>query len=66
MSSKLFEYAIILHGVEGKNAEKPKLIADVSRVIASSEEQAIMLAAREIPEEYLDVLDRVQVVIRPF
>lgn len=66
MSSKLFEYAIILHGGDGKDAEKSKLIADVSRVIASSEEQAIMLAAREIPEEYLDVLDRVQVVIRPF
>lgn len=66
MSSKLFEYAIILHGGDVKDAEKSKLIADVSRVIASSEEQAIMLAAREIPEEYLDVLDRVQVVIRPF
>lgn len=60
MSTKLFEYAIILHGT------KPKLIADVNRVLAHSEEQAIMLAAREIPEEYLDILDRVQVVIRPF
>lgn len=66
MSAQLFEYAIVLHPNPKDSADRPTLVKDVERVLASSEDQAIMLAAREIPEEYLDVLDRVQVVIRPF
>lgn len=69
--SKLFEYAVLYHpkpkkvdGVEQK--EKSKLLVDVSRVLAADDKEVAILAARGIPEEYIDQLDRVEIVVRPF
>lgn len=72
MSAKIFEYAIIHHPIATKDqveaGEKPKsvLLVDVKRVLAGSDKEAAMLAARDIPAEYTDKLDRVEIALRPF
>lgn len=72
MSAKIFEYAVIHHPVATKEqqdrGEKPKsiLLVDVTRVLARDANEASMLAARAIPAEYTDQLDRVEIALRPF
>lgn len=69
---KLFEYAVIHHPAPKKdaagNSDQPKsvLITDVTRKLAGSADEISMLAARSIPEEYLEKLDEVEIVVRPF
>jgi hypothetical protein len=65
---KLYEYAIILHPgeeVKGKIG-KTTLLNKINHVVARDEKQAAILAAREIPENYLNRLDDVEVLVRPF
>lgn len=69
---KLFEYAAIYQPLPTKDqqerGEKPKakLIVDVTRVLANNEKEAMMLAARDIPADYTDKLDSVEIALRPF
>lgn len=69
---KLYEYAVIYNPVATKEqqerGDKPKseLIVDVKRVLAGSDKEAMMLAARDIPEKFTDKLDRVEIALRPF
>jgi hypothetical protein len=70
---KLFEYAVIFHPKEKKDAagnplehKKSIVVTDVTRVLAVSDKEVGMLAAKSIPEEYSDKLDDVEIVIRPF
>jgi hypothetical protein len=69
---KIYEYAVIHHPIPTKEqqerGEKPKsvLIVDVTRVLARDDKEASMLAARSIPDEYTDKLDRVEIALRPF
>lgn len=69
---KLYEYAVIFKPVATKDqqerGEKPKaeLIVDVTRVLANNDQEASMLAARAIPADYTDRLDRVEIALRPF
>ena len=69
---KLYEYAVIYNPLQSKEqserGEKPKstLIVDVKRVLANSDKEALMLAARDIPADYTDKLDRVEIACRPF
>lgn len=53
-----------INGVE--NPEKPKIIVQPTTVLAKDEKQAGMLAGRALPEQYLDRLDQVEMVVRPF
>lgn len=69
---KLYEYAVIFNPLATKEqqerGEKPKatLIVDVKRVLAGSDKEAMMLAARDIPDTYTANLDRVEIALRPF
>ena len=69
---KLYEFAVIYNPLSTKEqqdrGEKPKseLIVDVTRTLANDEKEAMMLAARAIPEKYTDKLDRVEIALRPF
>lgn len=62
---KLFEYAVI-YTPDEESPDKPKLVVPVTTVIASNKEGATLMAARSIPEEYVDKLDRLEVAVRPF
>lgn len=62
---KLFEYAILF--VPKKDSKgNPKLISGIKTVLAEDVAQATILAAREIPEDYISRLSEVQVAVRPF
>lgn len=69
---KLYEYAVIYNPIatkeQNERGDKPKseLIVDVKRVLANSEKEAMMLAARDIPADYTGKLDRVEIALRPF
>jgi hypothetical protein len=70
---KLFEYAVLYHPREKKDAagnpiesKKSIVVTDVTRVLATSDKEVGMLAAKAIPDEYNDKLDDVEIVIRPF
>lgn len=69
MKLKLFEYAVLLHpetDKEGKESGKTTILKDLSRVLAKDDKQVGVIAAREIPNEHIDHLDRVEIVVRPF
>ena len=70
---KLFEYAVVYHPREKKDAagnpiesKKSIIVQDITRVLAGSDKEVAMLAAKSIPDEYNDKLDDVEIVIRPF
>lgn len=70
---KLFEYAILYHPKEKKDAagnpteSKASVVVKApTTLVAVKEEQVAILAAREIPQEYLDKLEDVEILIRPF
>jgi hypothetical protein len=70
---KLFEYAVIYHPKEKKDAagnplesKRSIIVTDVTRVLATSDKEVGMLAAKSIPEDYTDKLEDVEIVIRPF
>lgn len=69
---KLFEFVVIYNPLPTKDqqerGEKPKseLIVDVTRILANNDKEAMMLAARSIPEKYTDKLDQLEIACRPF
>lgn len=69
--SKLFEYAVLYHPkvkkVDGEEVrEKSSVLVDVTRVLASDDKEVAILAARGIPAPYMDKLEQVEIVVRPF
>ena len=70
---KLFEYAVLYHPKEKKDAagnpledKKSIVVTPVTQVLATSDKEVGMLAAKAIPDEYNDKLEQVEIVIRPF
>jgi hypothetical protein len=68
---KLFDYAVLYHPkpkkVEDEEVREPsKLIVEPDTLLAGSQEEAVILIARQIPDEYLDKLPDVEIAIRPF
>lgn len=67
--SKLFQYAILWHPTEKQIKEeglKSKLIVDLKTILASDQSSANMAAAMDVPNEYRETLDQVEIAIRPF
>jgi hypothetical protein len=68
----LFEYAVIYHPRTIKDPQgnetqgTDELLVKPTFILAKSDKEVAMRAARGIPEEYLDKLDRVEVCVRPF
>lgn len=68
---QIFEYGVLFHpkakdGDKEGGALKSELLVDVKRVIAGSEEEVAAIAVRELPAEYMDKFDQVDIQIRPF
>ena len=69
MKLKLFEYAVLSHPEikeKGEEIGKTMLLKDLTRILAKDEKQVGMMAAREVPAEHLDHLERVEIIVRPF
>jgi len=59
---KLFEYVSYYAPADGKDAKVIK-----QGVMLETDERTVLIkVAREVPEEYIDRLDDVKVIIRPF
>lgn len=69
---KLYEYAVIYNAAATKEQKdagqsgKSILIVPVTHALANNDKEAMMLAARAIPADYTDKLDRVEIALRPF
>lgn len=66
---KLYEYAVILQPKKSKNGKDlrgGKIVVEPTVVLAEDDEKAQLLAGRAIPEEHMDDLDRLTLVVRPF
>jgi hypothetical protein len=69
---KLFEFAVLYHPkptkeeVESGDHPKSVMLTEVQRVLAGSQDEVAMLAARSVPEAYISKLENVEVVVRPF
>lgn len=69
MKLKLFEYAVLLHpenDKDGKPIGKTTQLKTPTTLLAKDEQQVGMMAAREVPQEHIEHLDRVEIVVRPF
>ncbi len=68
--SKVYEYVLIFRPTakERKDDDKKDFLINggVNHVLAKDEAMAAMVVAREIPNEYEDRLDQVEIAIRPF
>ncbi len=66
---RLFEYAVILQPKEDKNGkvvEKGEIVVAPTHVLAADQEQATLVAGRAIPDDKMDELERLTLVVRPF
>lgn len=65
---KLFQYAVILHPTEDekKAGKSATLVLGVQTVLAQDQNAAVIQAARAIPQEQMDKLERLEVAVRPF
>jgi len=71
MSGKIYEYAVLYHPKARKVGDETvtdpsTILVDVKRVISNDDKSVAIMAAREIPEGFLDKLDQVEIAIRPF
>lgn len=62
---KLFQYSII-YVPEKDKASTAKILVPATDVLAETDQEALILAARAIPEAYLKRLSEVKVAVRPF
>jgi hypothetical protein len=69
---RLFEYAILYHPLRTKADEdegrepKSQLLVQPTPLLANDQQEATLVAARQIPDAYLDKLSSVEIAIRPF
>ena len=69
---KLWEYAILYHPRATKadtdEGRKPRslMLRNVTTQLADSQQEVLLLAARNIPAEYTDRIDQVEIAVRPF
>jgi len=65
---QLFEYSIFWVPTEQqkKDGKKPEILVKTETVLTAHKDAAQTIAHRAIPEAYMDQLDQVTVVVRPF
>lgn len=72
MKKKLFQYAVLWHPKEQKatdvaaSTETSKIVTEMTTVLAQDERTVGIIAARGIPDQYLEQLDQIEVIVRPF
>jgi len=63
----LFQYAVILHEYDKEgNYQDSKIIVDPKTALAKSEKDLVFKITREIPEEFAEDPDNVQILVRNF
>jgi len=67
--AKLFQYVVIWNPTEKQVKDeglKPKIIVPITDILTDMESSAKMAAAMNIPSEYKDQLDQIDIAVRPF
>lgn len=66
---QLYQYAVIKNeklNKDGEIVDEASLVVPITELLARDEDQAMLLAARQIPEDELTNIDRLVVALRPF
>ena len=64
---QLFQYAVILHEYDKEgNYVDSKIIVEPKTALAKSEKDLVFKITREIPEEFAEDPDNVQILVRNF
>ena len=65
---QLFQYAILWEPTQHqiKDCKKATIVKDISSILAKDQAAVNMLAAREIPEQYLGELDQIKIAVVAF
>jgi hypothetical protein len=67
-----YEYIIVFYPIPTKDevergvTPKAKLLIGPEGTMASNDREAGLIAARSIPEEYVEKLEQIDVILRPF
>ena len=67
--AKLFEYVVWIdekRDKDGEVVEKAVVLTNPTVMVADNDKVVAMAAARSVPAEHEDKLDRVQINVRPF
>lgn len=64
----LFEYVVLQHPTkeEAEKGVKTKIIIEPSRELAQDEKSVGMKIARKLPDEVMDSIQNIEIIIRPF
>ncbi len=62
----VYEFVVFFVPYDKKSHEKAAVLSGPTVVLARTEDHARTLAARAVPEAYLERLDEVTVKVRPF
>jgi hypothetical protein len=66
---QMFEYAVWKDEKRDKDdnvVDEAKVLVEITAVLARSDKEVAMRAARDIPEEEMAHIDRIQVLVRSF
>jgi hypothetical protein len=68
---RLFTYAVLYHPKVVKDAagneiqEKSSILAGPTSAVTTTDAEAQIIASRSIPDNFLDKLEQVEIVVRP-
>lgn len=63
---KLYQYAAFYTPSDKNSVELPQIIIEPTAVLAEDEKTIAIIAARTLPEKYMDKLNQVEIIVRPF
>ena len=65
---QLYQYSILWHPTkqESEEGKKSSILVKPDYMMASDHNSAFIQVSRLIPEKYLDKLDQVDIMVRPF
>lgn len=65
---QLFEYSIFWtpNEQQKKDGKKAAILVNTTATLSANKDAAEVVAARAIPDEYVDQLDQVTICVRPF
>jgi len=68
MKKRLFQFAVLWHPTKDEydSGAKSSVILDLSTILASDEAEAKIFISKQIPDDYDDLLDQLEIIIRPF
>lgn len=70
MKQKLFQFAVLHHEKISKGKQEGEIksveVIKIKSILAADEKVALLLIAKQIPDEYQDKLQDVEILLRPF